>query len=128
LGRHSEAVVAARRATELSPDSSAMLSALGHALASDGRMAEARAVLRTLDDLAEFQPVQAGHRALVLVGLGECEAALAETRRACEQRSRFAAFLGVWPVFDSLRGDPRYIDLLHLIRIPSSAASRATVS
>ena len=55
--------------------------------------------------------------ALVLAALGEHEATLDALRQACDEHARFAIFLGVWPVFDGLRGDPRFAALLRRIRL-----------
>ena len=65
--------------------------------------------------------------ALVLAGLGEREPALDELERACEQRSRFAAFLGVWPIFDDLRELPRFQDLLRRVGLPPGTGQPRSV-
>jgi DNA-binding winged helix-turn-helix (wHTH) protein/tetratricopeptide (TPR) repeat protein len=110
LGRHASAVAAARRATDLLTESGAARAALGYTLAHGGYHDEARQVLESLRQ--DRRSSLASHRALVLAGLGDLDQALAELRRGSEERSRFVAFLGVWPAFDPLRSDPRFHELL----------------
>jgi DNA-binding winged helix-turn-helix (wHTH) protein/tetratricopeptide (TPR) repeat protein len=114
------AVAAARRAVELSGRRTAMLAALGFALARAGREEEAEGVAQELRTLAQNQFVPASRLAMVYTGLGREEAALEQLAKAARERSRFMAFLGVWPVFDSLRGRPAFRQLLAEIGLPKN--------
>ncbi len=110
------AIDEARAAVEHLPGSTAAESVLGYALAVAGRIDEARDVLAELGSDND-EGAQAAHRALVWVGLDDRERAFAELEEACDERSNFAALLGVWPVFDRIRPDPRFAALLRRIRL-----------
>ena len=58
------------------------------------------------------------------LGLGELEQALALLQQGCEERSRFIAFLSVWPIFDPLRSQPGFEDLLRRAGFGDSMSSR----
>jgi hypothetical protein len=46
-------------------------------------------------------------------GLGEKEQALEKLEKAYTDWESIMAHLGIWPVFDSLRSEPRFKELLH---------------
>ena len=50
--------------------------------------------------------------ALVYIGLGQKDEAVAWLEKAYEAHSAFLVFIKVSPVWDSLRPDPRFQDLL----------------
>ncbi|MCH9647877.1 MAG: winged helix-turn-helix domain-containing protein [Deltaproteobacteria bacterium] len=112
VGNHRGAIEAASRAAELLTDSAAVRATLGCVLARGGRQQEARKVLSWLQGEKTGRFAQSSHRALVLVGLGDVEAALQELLQGSRERSRFLVFLGVWPAFDGLRSDCRFRGLL----------------
>ena len=122
LGKTEEAVEEAAQATRFAGRRSAMVAALGFALARAGRSKEARDLLEEIQRAGSQapQPVQASRAALVLAGLGDDEATLDELEKACEQRSRFSVFMGVWPVFDDLRRRRRFQRLLDRVGLPTS--------
>ncbi|MEM7587808.1 MAG: tetratricopeptide repeat protein, partial [Acidobacteriota bacterium] len=123
-GQDAVAIAAARAAVECLEGSTAAQAVLGYVLAPAGGVDEARALLDTLNkttdpDPADPNPVDlapAAHRALIHLGLGEHDCAFEALAQACDERSNFAAFLGVWPIFDPLRPDPRFEALLRRIR------------
>ena len=51
--------------------------------------------------------------AVLYTGLGEKDKALEELNRAYDGRAGWAIYLKVEPLFDALRDDPRFKDLLH---------------
>ncbi len=112
LDRHEEAVLMAERAADLSQRNSAMVAALGFCLAMAGRLEEARWTLEEIRNQAEHGAARASRLAIVLAGMGEVEEAMVELERAIVEKSRFVAFLGVWPVFDRLRSHPAFAGFL----------------
>jgi hypothetical protein len=49
------------------------------------------------------------------LGLGENEQAFAWLEEAYKERSNMLQFVKVHPLFDPLRGDPRFADLVHRV-------------
>lgn len=119
-GRGEDAVREAEQAVEYSGGSSVNQAALGYALGVAGRGEEARRVLAGLEERARRSPVQAGAFGLVHLGVGDRDRALDSLRRAYEERSRFVVFLQVWPIYDPLRGDPRFAALVRDVGLPGA--------
>lgn len=104
LGRHEEAVAAMeslRTAYPRFPEGAL----LGYVLARAGRRAEAERVLQ----VAPESPVVL---AAIHTGLGNHDLAIENLERAYERRAWQMVMLKQEPVFDPLRRDPRYADLL----------------
>ena len=59
--------------------------------------------------------------ALIHAGLGEHERAIDLLFASCEEPSLNLLFLKVSPVFDSLRSNPRFGDLLHRAKLDAAA-------
>jgi hypothetical protein len=71
--------------------------------------------LSHLAAMAKKRYVDAYLIALVYLGLGDRDKAFANLEQAYAQRSSSMPWLKVEPRFDSVRSDPRYIDLLHRV-------------
>jgi serine/threonine-protein kinase len=108
-GRAIEEYRAARRA--LGSDQPVVMALLAHAYAVSGRTAEARALLAELTALGQKQYLPTEYTALVHLGLGERDAALADLERAYRAGSGYLVYLRAEPLFDPLRGDPRFASL-----------------
>lgn len=115
LGRQDEAVAAMRRAAELAAGLAAMQAAYGYALGVAGRQGEARAILADLEARAARGYVEASNFAFVHTGLGEKAQALEWLAKACDERSRFVVFFTTWPIYDSLRGEPGWGELVERV-------------
>jgi TolB-like protein/Flp pilus assembly protein TadD len=94
------------------------LAQLGHAYALSGRRAEALKVLDQLKELSRRSFVSPWDFALVYVGLGENEQAIASLEEAIEAHVFPVIFLKVDQRFDPLHSDPRYPDLLRRMGLP----------
>ena len=93
----------------------AVMGVLVRAYAHAGRREEG---LRLLDELKRRQrttyvPTAAFVNAYL--GLGDNEQALAWLERAYEEQSNMLQLIKVHPYFDPLRGDPRFVDLVHRV-------------
>jgi serine/threonine-protein kinase len=84
-----------------------------YALAVAGRTAEARKVLHEF----ERESISAGHIALIYVGLGENEQAFDWLEKAYETNNSWLFQLQD-PIWDPLRDDPRFEDLLRRLNLP----------
>jgi hypothetical protein len=49
------------------------------------------------------------------LGLGEKEEAFAWFERACQEQSNVLKYIKVFPVFDSVRSDPRFQELVRRV-------------
>jgi hypothetical protein len=74
--------------------------------------AEALKILERLDKLSKDHYVGPLYRAMLWVGLGEKSKALENLEKAYLERESAMAYLKVWPIFDSLRPEPRFKGLL----------------
>jgi tetratricopeptide (TPR) repeat protein len=91
--------------------------ALGYAYGKVGRYEEARAALRELDALSTPEkPLPQFEKAVVYIGMGDRDAAFAMLERAYqEQFGQLLIYLTIDPIYDDLRADPRYADLVRRI-------------
>lgn len=111
LRRYDEAVAAFVQGLGDDPRFSGVHGRLGYTYARLGRTEEARAQLDALARLHAPAPVPATDRALVLVGLGDRDGAIAALEEGFARREGEMTFFDVQPFFDPLRADPRFIAL-----------------
>jgi len=103
------------KAGTLSGRSPAVLGMLAYAYGSAGRTAEARKLLKELTELSKRRYVPPASVAWGYFGLGDSDQAFEWMEKACQERSNALAYLGVWPVVDPFRSDPRFRSLLRRI-------------
>jgi len=113
-----EAVVEFEKAATLSGRIADYLGGLGHAYARAGRVPEARKVLDEIKDRSKQRYVSWRDMAVIYAGLGEKDQAFACLQKAYELRDSGIVFMKVDPLFDPLRSDPRFRDLLRRIGLP----------
>jgi eukaryotic-like serine/threonine-protein kinase len=111
-GMYGEAIAAIRKFDELTAGAVIGVSLMGAAYGLAGMQEEALSVLRRLDELSKERYVGPLYRALVWTGLGAKDKALEYLEEAYVGRESAMAFLGVWPVLDALRSEPRFTGLL----------------
>jgi hypothetical protein len=83
-----------------------------------GKKSEALKALVELNELSRHRYVSPFASALIHIGLGEKNRALGWLEKAYDQRSWHMGLLKVHPIFDSLRSDPRFADLLRRMKLP----------
>src|SRR6185312_14639696 len=81
---------------------------LAWVLARAGRRTEAEALLAEIHEMARHHYVSPVPFAIVHIGLGNIEEALDWTERAYTERRGWLAYLKVNPIFEPLRGHPRF--------------------
>jgi hypothetical protein len=94
------------------------LGQIGNILGRLGQGDEARAVLAALRKRSETEFVPRTALGLALIGLGDTEHALDELERGCDQRDTFLVWLKILPIFDPLRGHPRFERLVQRMHFP----------
>jgi len=107
-----EGIATIQKFVELSAGSVIAVSNLGYAYALAGMKDEALKILDRLDGLSKDRYVGSLWRAVVWLGLGEKKETLENLDKAYLERESIMACLKVWPAFDSVRSEPRFIDLL----------------
>jgi len=92
---------------------------LGYFYGISGRRREALDVLASIEERARTQYVSPQQFAVVHLGLGHQEEALAFLEKAYDERAfEVLGFSG--PLFDQLNADPRFRDLLRRMRLPTA--------
>jgi serine/threonine-protein kinase len=117
-GRYVEALPAAEKAVALSRGAAVPVGNLGYIQARLGHDEDARRLLQTLAAAAAQRYTPAVALAIVHVGLRENDRALDWLDKAYEERSIRLAYLRREPVWDALRQEPRFKDLLRRIPLP----------
>jgi TolB-like protein/Tfp pilus assembly protein PilF len=111
-GKMDESIAALNQAVILTGGGLTHEAHLGYAYACSGKREEARQVLSDLEEIAKERYVSAYYFAIIYLGLGEHEQTFNWLERAFEERAGFLAFIKVEPMFDPLRTDARFADLL----------------
>ncbi len=110
-GMYPEAIAALEEAWHLD-ENPVVLAGLGYTLARSGERQKALNVLDRLQQLSKKRHVAPYDMATIYAGLGDPEQAFRWLEKAYAERGLWVPFLGVDPMFDSLRSDPRLDDLL----------------
>jgi len=117
-GAYAEAVAELQRALQLSEGDSNELAALGHAYALSGNRGEAQKALADLLDRSTRTYVQPMWIAAIHTALGNKDEAFQWLRKALGDRSVWLIYLKADPIFDSLRADPRFVDVVRQVGLP----------
>lgn len=117
-GDYAEALEMLEKGCDLAGDVPNILGAMGQILALSGNPTAARGVLSRLTARSLEGYVPSTCFALVHLGLGETSRALDWLEKGCEQRELTMAMVKVHPVYDPLRGEPRFQALLARMRFP----------
>jgi serine/threonine protein kinase/Tfp pilus assembly protein PilF len=117
-GRHQEALAESRKAVALNPVSPMFKAGLGYVHAQLGQPDAARQVIRELTTVSTLRYTPALAFAVVHLGLGEPDQALDWLEKGYEERFIRLAYLRREPVWDPVRGDPRFQDLVRRIGLP----------
>ncbi len=108
-GMYKQAIAAFQNAMAVQGGSREAAVMLAHLYAVSGKRSEA---IKILEDLKTRDKVSPYDLAIIYTGLGEKERALESLEKAYEERTGGLLLLKVEPIFDSLRPDPRFVNLL----------------
>jgi hypothetical protein len=115
LAKHQpqQAVPMLEKAVSVSHRSPGIVGELIRAYAQAGRRSDA---LRLLAERKKReQPGYSGAFVIAYLGLGDYDQAFVWLERAYQEQSDLIPYLKVHPVFDAVRGDPRFQDLLRRV-------------
>ena len=110
-----EAVETFHRGRELTQDHPGLAAYLAHAYALCERRDDATAILDELKRRAARTYVPADYIGVVCMGLGDADQALEWFQKACRERALHMVFVGVDPLFDTLRSEARFDALLRTL-------------
>jgi serine/threonine-protein kinase len=116
MGRYAEALAMLQKGREIAGDVPNILSAMAqlHARAGDER--RAREMLAELEQLSRTRHVPSTCFAIVQIGLGDHARALDWLEKGCDLRESPLTGLKMHPLYDPLRGEPRFQALLKRLR------------
>ena len=117
-GMPEPAILAFQKSIPLSGDSPDELASLGLAYALSGKSAEARKILEELRQRSKRKYLSPTVIAGLHAALGERDQAFASLDKAYDERDFLLILLRVEPMFDQLRPDPRFTDLLRRVGFP----------
>jgi TolB-like protein/tetratricopeptide (TPR) repeat protein len=112
---YAEGIGEFRKALQLSDGDTNELAALGLALATSHQEAEARKIVEQLKERSQQTYVQPMWVAVIYLALGDKDQAFDWMQRAYDDRSAWLVYLKVDPLFDSVRQDGRFTDLLRRV-------------
>jgi TolB-like protein/DNA-binding winged helix-turn-helix (wHTH) protein/Tfp pilus assembly protein PilF len=105
-----------QRAITISGHLAAFDANLAHAYAVSGRKAEALQIALDMESRADLNPSADANIALIYVGLGDLDQAMAWLNKAYD--ARFNPSILIRAAFDPLRADARFRDLRHRVGLP----------
>jgi Flp pilus assembly protein TadD len=114
-GRDAEAVADWRRQYEAAPGNSMIAAYYAHACGRADDRAQARRILNGLVERSATSYVSPVNVAVGFIGLGDADGAFAWLERAYQERSQGLTYLKTDPLFDPLRSDPRFDNLLRRV-------------
>jgi serine/threonine-protein kinase len=116
--KYGEAVEQAQAAAAEGERRPAMVAILGYACGMSGDRRKSRTVVDELIELSKRRYISPYDLAVAHLGLDEKEQAVAELRRAFDERAPHLVLLKVEPMFDSLRSDARFSRILRDVGFP----------
>ncbi|MGA2359853.1 MAG: protein kinase [Terriglobales bacterium] len=114
-GQFQEAVEELKKAGDFTAEPYATI---GYVYGRMGRAADARNVIADLQEQSRKGYVAPTNFAKIYIGLGDKDQAFAWLEKGYQRRDFWLSFLKGDPIFDSLRSDPRFQDLVRRIGFP----------
>jgi eukaryotic-like serine/threonine-protein kinase len=112
-----EAIAEFRAGLGFAEEDPLLIAGLGHALALSGNQGEARTILAQLLARSKSGYYPPGAIASVYISLGDKDRAFQWLRAAAEERDQFVVALKSSFLYDPIRSDPRFPDLLRRLNL-----------
>ena len=117
-GVYEEAIAEFQKAITLSAGAPYWIAGLGYTYGLCGKKEQAQKLIDELDELSRQRYVSPFYMAMIYSGLREIDQALRWLDKAFDERAGWLILLKVEPMFDPLRSDPRFADLVRRIGLP----------
>ena len=117
-GMHDQAIAEFKeaKAQDERPELSLRFALLAYAYAVSGKKGEALRMLAELKEKAKHGNTNIHSFALIYIGLGDKDRAFEWLQKACEEHT-FPQFIKADSMYDSLRSDPRYPEMLQCVNL-----------
>ena len=125
-GMYKDAIRELEQARELSDNNPLILGPLGSCYAAAGDHARARSSLAELDRASQVTYVAPITWVMIYLGLREFDRAFEWLEKAAQVRDVLICYLGVGPIYECIRSDPRYTDLVRRIGLAPDAETRTS--
>ncbi len=125
--KYDEAVTVLQRSRDLWGENPRVISTLGCAHALSGNRVAAEQILEDLKRASQDDAFPAVSMATIYLGLGERDLALEWLEKAVEQPGEYQIWFAANPLFDPLRSDPRFDDLLERMNLEPSVYQQAFI-
>ena len=122
-GLFEEAEAEFKKALAISANDTETMSAMSYMYAAAGRDADAQGMLDRINDIAKERYVSPYSLARVHIGLGQLDEAFECLEKTFQERHGILTYIKVEPIFDRLRDDPRYAELLRKMGLSALAVS-----
>ena len=119
-GAYADATGACRSALDILPEDQLLLGLTACVVGLSGERELARQLQRRLEVLARSRYVCPGHLAAAHVGLNERDRAFDRWQAMCRDRSALASLVVTDPLYDCVRDDPRFDDMLRRMNLRNS--------
>jgi len=114
-GMYKDAVEEFQESMALSGENTVLLAMIGNVYAASGRKDEAMNIIDKLEELSKLEYGTPSLKALIYAELGQKDKAFKWLEEAYKKSDIRLNYLKVDPLFDSLRSDPRFTELLKKI-------------
>jgi tetratricopeptide (TPR) repeat protein len=120
-GQYEQALREFKRALTLFGGGSNVVALQAHALALAGASQPAMDIARQLEEMSAHSYVSGVDIGAIYCGLRQPDAAMRWLNRAYENRDKGVDILGIDPLFDGCRNDPRFQSLLAKLKLQPAA-------
>ena len=117
-GMYAEAINEYEIAIKLMGRNASALALLACAYAAQGKQAEALKLLEEIKGIAKEKYVSPYDFSLIYTSLGRKQEAITQLNKAYDERSGWVIYLNVEPMFDSLRSEPEFKQLVRRLNLP----------
>jgi tetratricopeptide (TPR) repeat protein len=117
-GKYSDAILLSEKLLLDDPNNQQMLMVAGYAYGRSGRRSDAERVIERFREISKTQYVIPSFVAVVFGGMGEKDKAFAELDKSIELHDSWFRWAKVEPLFDPLRDDPRFKEMLRRMNLP----------